>query len=71
MTTLVAGATGKTGLPLVEQLLSKDHDVRVIVRSRDRLSAAVLEHPNTTVIEASQIVRSAFCIVILPFLVTS
>ncbi len=52
-TVLVAGATGNTGRPLVEQSLALGHTVRVIVRSRQRLPAAVLEHPNITVIEAS------------------
>ena len=33
MTTLVVGATGKTGRSLVEQLLGKSHKVHVIVRS--------------------------------------
>ena len=42
-----------TGRPLVEQLLGKNHKVRVIVRSSHKLSAEVLENPNTTVIEAS------------------
>ena len=53
MTILVVGATGKTGRPLVEQLLGKDYKVRVIVRSPHKLPAEVLENPNTTVIEAS------------------
>ncbi len=53
MTILVVGATGKTGRPLVEQLLGKNHKVRVIVRSSHKLAADVLENPNTTVIEAS------------------
>ena len=53
MTVLVAGATGNTGRPLVEQSLALGHTVRVIVRSRHRLPAAVLEHPNIAVIEAS------------------
>ena len=52
-TLLVAGATGNTGRTLVGQSLALGHTVRVIVRSRDRLPAAVLEHPNITVIEAS------------------
>ena len=42
-----------TGRPLVEQLLCKNHKVRVVVRSSLKLSAKVLENPNTTVIEAS------------------
>ncbi len=53
LTILVVGATGKTGRPLVEQLLGKNHRVRVIVRSPHKLPTEVLENPNTTVIEAS------------------
>ena len=53
MTILVAGATGMTGRLLVEQLLDKNHKVRVIVRSSHGFPAEVLENPNTTVIEAS------------------
>ena len=53
ITVLVVGATGNTGRPLVEQLLALGYRVRVIVRSRDRLSTPILEHPNSTVIEAS------------------
>ncbi len=53
MTILVVGATGKTGRPLVEQLLGKNYKVRVIVRSSHKLPAEVLENQNTTVIEAS------------------
>ena len=52
-TLLIAGATGNTGRPMVEQSLALGHKVRVIVRSRHRLPAAVLEHPNIAVIEAS------------------
>ncbi|MEQ8734105.1 MAG: SDR family oxidoreductase [Rhodospirillaceae bacterium] len=51
MTTLVVGATGKTGRPLVEQLLGKNHKVRVVVRSSDKFSADVLRNTNLTVIE--------------------
>lgn len=53
MTILVAGATGMTGRLLVEQLLDKNHKVRVIIRSSHGLPAEVLENPDTTVIEAS------------------
>lgn len=53
MTILVVGATGKTGRPLVEQLLANNHKVRVIVRSFFRLPAKVLENPNLKVVEAS------------------
>ncbi len=53
MTVLVVGATGMTGRALVEQLLSKGHTVRAIVRSPSKLPTEVLDHPNATVIEAS------------------
>jgi nucleoside-diphosphate-sugar epimerase len=53
MTILVAGSTGKTGGPLVEQLLNSRHRIRVIVRSRERLPAAVRGNQNIAVIEAS------------------
>jgi nucleoside-diphosphate-sugar epimerase len=52
-TILVVGATGMTGRSLVQQLLHKDHRVRVVVRSSHKLSAEVLENPNTAVIQAS------------------
>jgi nucleoside-diphosphate-sugar epimerase len=42
-----------TGRSLVDQLLDNNHKVRVVVRSRDKLSAEVLNNPNATVIEAS------------------
>ena len=37
----------------MEQLLGKNHEVRVVVRSSQKLSREVLENPNTTVVEAS------------------
>lgn len=52
MAVLVVGATGRTGLPLVEQLLSKNYEVRVVVRSSGKLPTEVLNHPNITVTEA-------------------
>lgn len=52
-TTLVVGATGMTGRSLIEQLLDKGHAVRVVVRSPQKFSANVLEHPNLTVTSAS------------------
>jgi nucleoside-diphosphate-sugar epimerase len=42
-----------TGRSLVAQLLDKNQKVRVIVRSPHKLSADILNNPNTTVIEAS------------------
>jgi nucleoside-diphosphate-sugar epimerase len=52
-TTLVVGATGMTGQRLVEQLLGKNHKVRVIVRSPHKLSTEVFKNSNTTVLEAA------------------
>ncbi len=40
-----------TGRPLVEQLLGKNHKVRIIVRSSHKLLADIVENPNTTTIE--------------------
>ena len=53
MTTLVVGASGATGALLVEQLLNRGVKVKAIVRSIDALSAALRNHQNLSVIEAS------------------
>ena len=53
MTVLVVGATGMTGRAVVEQLLGKGQSVRAIVRSPQKLSSEIIEHPNATLIEAS------------------
>jgi nucleoside-diphosphate-sugar epimerase len=53
MTTLVVGATGATGRLLVAQLLDRGQDVRAIVRSAERLPAAVRDHDRLTVTTAS------------------
>lgn len=53
LTTLVAGATGATGHLLVEQLLDRGNNVRVIVRSPDRLPERIRNHHNLTMIHAS------------------
>ena len=53
MTTLILGATGATGRLLVEQLLTRGENVRVIVRSPDRLPDALKNHANLSVIQAS------------------
>ena len=42
-----------TGTPLVEQLLAKNHKVRIIFRTSNKLPADILENPNTTAIEAT------------------
>ena len=53
MTTLVVGATGATGRLLVQQLRDRGQEVRVIVRSPDKLPAALANDPHVTVILAS------------------
>jgi nucleoside-diphosphate-sugar epimerase len=53
MTTLVVGASGATGRLLVEQLLKRGQNVRVIVRSPENLSEFLKNHENMSVIQAS------------------
>jgi len=53
MTTLVVGASGATGRLLVEQLLDRGQNVRVIVRSPDRLPEDLKNHPLLSVTRAS------------------
>ena len=53
MQVLVAGATGRTGGPLVRQLLERGHTVRAIARSPEKIPASLRAHPLLRVIEAS------------------
>ncbi len=53
MMTLVVGASGATGQLLVEQLLDRGHQVKVIVRTPEALPAVVKDHENLSVIHAS------------------
>ena len=53
MTTLVVGASGATGRLLVEQLLNRGQNVRVIVRSPDKLPEVLTNHDSLSVISAS------------------
>jgi len=53
MTTLVVGASGATGRLLVEQLLKRGQNVRIIVRSPENLSAFLKNHDNVSMIQAS------------------
>lgn len=53
MTTLVVGATGATGRLLVEQLLNRGHNVKVIVRSPDKLPEGLKKNDHLSVIHAS------------------
>lgn len=50
MTTLVVGATGATGRWLVRQLLEQGHEVRVVVRSPERLPDDLQKHERLRVI---------------------
>lgn len=51
-TVLLVGGTGRTGRRVLEQLLSRDVNVRAIVRSAERLPAGVQKNPRLTVVEA-------------------
>ena len=53
MNIFIAGATGATGSRLVEQLLSLGHEVKVIVRSPERLPSVAKGHVKLEVITAS------------------
>ncbi|GIK40469.1 MAG: hypothetical protein BroJett011_43020 [Chloroflexota bacterium] len=53
MTTLVVGASGATGRLLVEQLLKRGQNVRVMVRSPGNLPDFLKNHDNLSVIHAS------------------
>jgi nucleoside-diphosphate-sugar epimerase len=53
MTTLVVGASGATGQLLVKQLLNHGQNVKVIVRSPDKLPEAIRSHDNISVIHVS------------------
>lgn len=53
MTTLVVGASGATGRLLVEQLLGRGHNVKIVVRSPETLPEIVRSHDNLSVIHAS------------------
>jgi len=51
-TVLLVGGTGRTGRRVLEQLLSRDISVRVIVRSARKLPAGAAESAKLTVVEA-------------------
>lgn len=53
MKILIVGATGATGRHLTKELLNRGQNVRVIVRSPERLLEAVRGHENLEVITAS------------------
>ena len=53
MTTLVVGASGATGRLLVEQLLKRGQNIKVIVRSPDKLPEVFKDRDRLSVIRAS------------------
>jgi len=53
MTTLIVGASGATGRLLVKQLLNRGLNVKVIVRSPDKLPEDIRSHGDLSVIHAS------------------
>ena len=53
MTILVFGGSGATGRLLVEQLLGRGQNVKVIVRSPDNLPATIKNHQHLSIINAS------------------
>lgn len=53
MTVLVVGASGATGSKLVEQLLIQDHNVKVIVRSPEKVPDSWKTNENLQIIGAS------------------
>ena len=53
MTTLVVGASGATGRLLVEQLLEREQQVRIVVRSTENLPDYLMSHNNLSVVHAS------------------
>lgn len=53
MKILVVGANGATGKWLVQHLLDRGHEVKVIVRSPEKLPEAVRRHERLTVVQSS------------------
>ncbi len=53
MITLVVGASGATGIRLVEELLNREQHVKVIVRSPEKLPGTIKNHERLSVICAS------------------
>ncbi len=59
MTTLVVGASGATGRLLVEELVNRGENIKVIIRALDRIPESIRRHQNVSVIEASVLDLSA------------
>jgi nucleoside-diphosphate-sugar epimerase len=60
MKILVLGGTGATGRLLVKQLLERGMEVKVIVRSVDRLPENIRNHKNLRIIEANVLEFSTY-----------
>lgn len=56
---LVVGGTGRTGSRVVQQLLARGLEVRVVVRSSAKLASELVNHPRLKVTEASLLALSA------------
>lgn len=59
MTILVVGASGATGKRLVEELLNRGQQVKVIVRSPEKLPETIKNHERLSVVKASVLELSA------------
>ncbi|MFC1529491.1 NAD(P)-dependent oxidoreductase [Gemmatimonadota bacterium] len=53
MTVLVVGASGATGRLLVQQLLNRGQNVKVVVRSPEKLPEEIMNHDSLSIIQAS------------------
>ena len=49
MKILIVGATGKTGLRLITQLLAEGHSVTAIVRTAEKLPQNIRNHENLSI----------------------
>ena len=51
MIILIVGASGATGRLLVEELLNRGQEVRIVVRSLESLPEKIKSHANLSIIE--------------------
>jgi NADPH:quinone reductase-like Zn-dependent oxidoreductase len=58
LTVLLLGGTGRTGGRVLQQLRARGVDVRAVVRSAEKLPAAVVSDPDVTVVEAEVLALS-------------
>ncbi len=52
-TILIVGGTGATGRHVVEQMLDRGHNVRIVARRPEKLPETVRTHTNATVVEGT------------------